>query len=126
MKSIILHYLLLVFLYILGTFGISELLSKFLKIFDTDSLPKGLDNAGKWIGYLERSLVLSFLLIHQYSLIGFILTVKAIYRYGDINGDNSEKMKLSEYFIIGTLASLLLTIFLYQLYLELTGYIDHI
>jgi len=49
-------------------------------------------------------------------LIGFVLTIKAIFRYGDIQGDCNTKMKISEYFIIGTLISVLLTVLVYAIF----------
>lgn len=77
-----------------------------MKQFIDDSLPTGFPSAGKIIGILERSLFWICLYINQAGLIGFILTLKAIYRYGDIQGEDRQKMRLSEYFIIGTLYSL--------------------
>ncbi len=119
MLEILQYSTFLLLLYVLGTWGIGAVLGIFLRRFDSADLPQGLASAGKWIGYLERSLYLSFLLLNQISFVGFILTIKAIYRFGDIQGENTVKMRLSEYFIIGTMASLLATLALYQLYLLL-------
>ncbi|MFQ6678852.1 MAG: hypothetical protein ACE5D0_11155, partial [Fidelibacterota bacterium] len=74
--------------------------------FIDKTLPQGFPSAGKYIGLLERALFWVCLSMNQVSLVGFILTLKAIYRFGDIQGDNNQKMRLSEYFIIGTLYSL--------------------
>ena len=78
--------------------------------FMDDSMPVGFPAAGARIGLLERSLFWICLVLDQGRLIGFILTIKAIYRFGDIHGNNTEKMRLSEYFIIGTMYSLLWTL----------------
>jgi len=76
-------------------------------------------NAGRIIGYLERALILSFLIVDQPTLIGFVLTIKAIYRYGDIQGDCNTKMRISEYFIIGTLASVLMALLTYMIFQQI-------
>lgn len=94
-----------------------------LSFFQPTTLPAGLPRAGMVIGFLERGLILSFLLLNQPSLIGFILTIKAIYRYGDIQGTNSEKFQISEYFIIGTLASVLYTFIIYLITRQVLGLI---
>jgi len=93
-----------------------------LSRFSDPSLPKGYLKSGTYIDIFERLPVFLLLLIKQAPLIGFVITAKAIYRYGDLNGSNEEKMKLSEYFIIGTFASLLwaLTVFIvFQPFLSL-------
>ncbi|WP_342676822.1 DUF3307 domain-containing protein [Methanofollis sp. UBA420] len=58
----------------------------------------GLKNAGTYIGYLERFLILSFILVDQYTAIGFLVGAKAIFRYTD-------KRDISEYILTGTLLS---------------------
>jgi hypothetical protein len=103
-------------LYIITVFVNGWIVKLLLKSFQPDDLPVGMPNAGRMIGYLERALILTFLIIGQPTLIGFVLTVKAIYRYGDIQGDCNTKMKLSEYFIIGTLISVLLTVLIYVVF----------
>lgn len=87
-----------------------------VRSFHTQDLPSGFENAGKYIGVLERFLIFLFLTLNQMSLIGFLLTSKAIYRYGDIQGDNTLKMKLSEYFLIGTLLSVSWVVLIYFAY----------
>lgn len=117
------EYIIALFLlYIVTLFAGSFLVTIVLKPFHPADLPAGMKNAGKLIGFLERSLILSFFLMNQMSLIGFILTIKAVYRYGDIQGDPAQKMKTSEYFIIGTLTSLLFTILFYSLFLVAVNY----
>ena len=70
-----------------------------------DSLDSGdkcnnLDNAGRKIGYLERILVLTFVLINQYVAIGFLITAKSIFRFRD------NKPYLVEYYLLGTFLSM--------------------
>lgn len=88
-----------------------------MKRFIDETLPQGFPSAGKYIGILERLLFWIILTIGQATLIGFLLTIKAIYRFGDIQGENTVKMKLSEYFIVGTLLSLAWTLALWGLWL---------
>ncbi len=69
---------------------------------------KGLDRAGLWIGRLERTLVLTFLLIQQFEAIGFLIASKSILRFGEVNRGDSRKE--SEYILIGTMLSLIVAI----------------
>ncbi|SRX54982.1 DUF3307 domain-containing protein [Aequorivita sp. CIP111184] len=56
-------------------------------------------NAGKVIGVLERILTLTFIIISQYSAVGFLIAAKSILRYR-----NDETLK-TEYVLIGTMLS---------------------
>ena len=73
----------------------------------------GLKKAGLWIGCLERVLVLTFILIHHYEAIGFLLAAKSILRYGELNKSEEKKIKMAdiqkktEYILIGTMLSFL-------------------
>ncbi|KYQ96476.1 hypothetical protein AWY96_24360 [Serratia plymuthica] len=73
---------------------------------DSDSLLR----AGKQIGYLERTLILTFVLIGQIPAIGFLLAAKSIFRFGDLR-QSDDKMR-TEYVLLGTLFSFTLTILL--------------
>lgn len=61
-----------------------------------------LADAGKWIGICERALILTFVLTHQYTAIGFLMTAKSILRFGDKDKDAEKK---TEYILVGTLLS---------------------
>jgi hypothetical protein len=61
-----------------------------------------LADAGKWIGICERALILTFVLTHQYTAIGFLMTAKSILRFGDKDADAERK---TEYILVGTLLS---------------------
>ncbi|WP_339767306.1 DUF3307 domain-containing protein [uncultured Paraglaciecola sp.] len=63
----------------------------------------GLASAGRWIGYLERCLIISFILIGQFAGVGFLLAAKTIFRFGDLTKEKD--MKLTEYMMLGTLLS---------------------
>jgi len=64
-----------------------------------DGLPKG----GRFIGWLERSLVMMLFLMGQPEGIGFLVAAKSILRFGEIK--DSHQRKMSEYIIIGTFMS---------------------
>ena len=64
--------------------------------------------AGQRIGYLERLLILTFVLLNQFAAIGFLIAAKSIFRFGDLT--KSEDKKLTEYVLLGTLTSVVITI----------------
>jgi hypothetical protein len=70
---------------------------------------KGLADAGRWIGMLERILILTFVLIDQFAGIGFLIAAKSILRFGDIK--NKENRKEAEYILLGTMISFIIAIF---------------
>ncbi|EKE84699.1 DUF3307 domain-containing protein [Idiomarina xiamenensis] len=67
-----------------------------------------LDKAGEKIGYLERLLILTFMLLGQFSAIGFLLAAKSVFRFGELK--NERDKKLTEYVMLGTLASFVCTL----------------
>ncbi|MGD9930408.1 MAG: DUF3307 domain-containing protein [Mangrovibacterium sp.] len=68
-----------------------------------------LKDAGKWIGILERVLVLTFVLTSQFQAIGFLIAAKSILRISVKSEANARIM--SEYVLIGTLISFTIAIF---------------
>jgi magnesium-transporting ATPase (P-type) len=64
---------------------------------------KSLDNAGKYIGILERLFVFLFVITGHWEGIGFLLAAKSVFRFGDLK--ESKDRKLTEYILIGTLLS---------------------
>ena len=62
-----------------------------------------LQNAGKYIGMLERLFVFVFILMNQWQAIGFLIAAKSVFRFGDLK--DSDGRKLTEYVLIGTLTS---------------------
>ncbi|WP_010133877.1 DUF3307 domain-containing protein [Ochrovirga pacifica] len=63
----------------------------------------GLQNAGKYIGMLERLFVFTFVVVGQWKAIGFILAAKSIFRFGDLT--KAKDRQLTEYILIGTFLS---------------------
>lgn len=74
-----------------------------------DAEDAGHPGAGALIGILERLIILVMLSQNQYGAIGFVLTAKSIARYNKI----TENPQFSEYFLLGTLLSMLLVIITY-------------
>jgi len=62
-----------------------------------------LQNAGNYIGILERLFVFFFILTGHFEAIGFLLAAKSIFRFGDLK--EAKDRKLTEYVLIGTLLS---------------------
>lgn len=70
---------------------------------DADS--SSLENAGTVIGRLERIIMLTFILLDEYTAVGFVLALKAAYRFKDTD-DHAR----AEYMLMGTFLSLAITI----------------
>lgn len=62
-----------------------------------------LEQAGKYIGILERLFVFGFIALNQWQVIGFLLAAKSVFRFGDLS--KAKDRKLTEYILIGTLLS---------------------
>ncbi len=98
--SINLYYLLLVTAYLVclkpANIFIKEVFSATdIQVSSDNEMP----NAGKVIGVLERILTLTFIIVSQYSAVGFLIAAKSILRYR-----NDETLK-TEYVLIGTMLS---------------------
>lgn len=63
--------------------------------------PEGLPGAGRLIGELERGLIYLLVLVGQPQGVGLLMAAKSILRFGAVKDDRA----LSEYVLIGTLAS---------------------
>lgn len=70
-------------------------------ISTTEEQELGLANAGKWIGICERILILTFVIMGQYTAIGFLMTAKSILRFSE---KENTQLK-TEYVLVGTLVS---------------------
>lgn len=66
---------------------------------DNDSLK----DAGMYIGVLERLLVFVFIVAGHWEAVGFLITAKSVFRFGDLSA--SKERQLTEYVLIGTLIS---------------------
>jgi hypothetical protein len=62
-----------------------------------------LENAGNYVGILERLFVFAFVVSGNWDAIGFLLAAKSVFRFGDLK--ESKDRKLTEYVLIGTLLS---------------------
>jgi hypothetical protein len=80
----------------------------FEKWMPSDASSQGLPNAGKWIGYLERILILTFIFTDNIEGIGFLLAAKSVFRFGELN--KAKDIKITEYVLIGTFASFTIAI----------------
>ncbi|WP_192349879.1 DUF3307 domain-containing protein [Algoriphagus sp. Y33] len=84
----------------------SIILSTLLKKW-SDSIPsqpdQSLQDAGKYIGILERLFVFAFIVTGHWEAVGFLLAAKSVFRFGDLR--KSKERKLTEYILIGTLLS---------------------
>jgi hypothetical protein len=84
-------------------------IAKLLMIYkpgDLETDGKSNINAGRFIGTVERIIMLIFLSTGQYSAIGLVLTAKSIARYDRITKDPA----FAEYYLLGTLLSTLIVI----------------
>lgn len=89
----------------------SDIIRHVLRVFERSEeniVPaESLLHGGKTIGILERVLVALLLFSGQWTAVGFVFTAKGIIRWKNISKDNTE------YFLIGTLLSLLCVIGIY-------------
>lgn len=105
-------YLILVLGYFIILWPSGYVISRFLGNFefenkykkDETGLNSSLKDAGTYIGYFERFLILTFVLTNQFLAIGFLITAKSIFRF------EKSSRGVVEYFLIGTLMSYTITI----------------
>lgn len=69
-------------------------------------------NAGKFVGILERWIILYMLIVQEFSAIGFVLVAKSVARYERI----SKETRFAEYYLLGTLLSTLLVLVIYSIF----------
>jgi hypothetical protein len=100
---------------ICGLIAVTFPAAKFIEVFLAQWPPaksagkiQGLINAGLWIGILERILIYVLILTGHWEGIGFLLTAKSVFRFGDLT--NSKDISLTEYIMVGTLLSFCLAI----------------
>lgn len=79
-----------------GGFAVGLLMQPWAK-----DAPEGLANGGRMIGTLERGLIFVLVMAGQAEGIGLLIAAKSVLRFGAVKDD----LKVSEYVIIGTLAS---------------------
>lgn len=84
----------------------SIIIKNIISIWTPESKNKAdnsLQNAGNYIGILERLFVFCFIITNHFEAIGFLLAAKSIFRFGDLK--EAKDRKLTEYVLIGTLLS---------------------
>ncbi len=80
------------------------LIGKIVQMWSEDiNETKGLENGGRYIGYLERAIIFLLILMGETAVIGFLFAAKSILRFGEIRDPGQRK--LAEYVIIGTFMS---------------------
>lgn len=82
---------------LLGHFFVRLILIRYRRNFSG-----GLKGAGALIGFLERVLTLTFVLLGDYTAIALVFAAKSIARYKKL-----EDQDFAEYYLIGTFASIL-------------------
>lgn len=87
-----------------GGYLIRYLTKSFSSGSTTESLPR-LENAGLYVGWIERFLVITAIVVQSPVLVGLILTGKSIARFPEF-----KEARFAEYFLIGTMLSLSLAI----------------
>lgn len=92
----------ILFITVVSGIVMKELMSGWSKALD-DLNEESLNNAGKYIGMLERIFVFIFVVTGNWEGIGFLLAAKSVFRFGDLK--ESKDRKLTEYILIGTLLS---------------------
>jgi Protein of unknown function (DUF3307). len=83
----------------------------FKKYQPTTSSSESIQGAGEIIGFLERILTAVFFMMGEFTAVGFIIAAKSIARYDKISKD----VAFAEYYLIGTLYSILVTVAAYLL-----------
>ena len=67
---------------------------------------EGLENAGRWIGILERLMILTLVLFNEYESVGLLIAAKGIIRFNE----NNRTEQKTEYLVIGTLISIAIAV----------------
>lgn len=93
----------LVFISFASGIILKVLLSKWSEEISGDKKYQGMSEAGKYIGILERLFIFFFVITGRWEGVGFLLTAKSIFRFGDLTTNKDHK--LTEYILIGTLLS---------------------
>lgn len=115
------HNLLLIFCLLFLTLPVSIILKTIFSKWNIQEITKGnesLKDAGHYIGILERILVFVFIISDHWEAVGFLITAKSVFRFGDLK--ESKHRKLTEYILIGTLISFGIAIFIGILFRNLS------
>ncbi|SFG79676.1 DUF3307 domain-containing protein [Pedobacter insulae] len=99
-----------IWVFVVGALVLTSPTAMVIKMIIAKWLPTGdskkassLQEAGRYIGMLERLLIFLFVCTHHFEAVGFLLAAKSIFRFGDLK--EAHDIKLTEYVLIGTLLS---------------------
>lgn len=108
--------LLIILAILLVTYVSSFIMKMIMSKWDLeeDNSEDSLQNAGMYIGILERLFVFGFIILNQWSAIGLLIAAKSVFRFGDLS--RAKDRKLTEYMLIGSLISFGLSILIGLLY----------
>lgn len=98
-------YLLIIIVYLLVLFVAAVLLEKILRLLDIERVDEKDSNISRYIGIIERALIVTLVSFGHVSSIGIIFTAKSLARYREL-GEN----RFVEYYLLGTLSSLLIAL----------------
>ena len=106
-KSIIFSVLVIAYAFVIdgGAILVRGILNKFQKVALNDVPPLKEQNAGEWIGIIERIITLSFVLTGNITALAFALMAKTIARFKEL-----EDKDFAEYYLIGTLSSVMIAL----------------
>lgn len=91
----------LIFVTIVTSVIMKTIISKWQ--LEEDIKGESLENAGAYIGMLERLFIFAFVIMNYWEGIGFLIAAKSIFRFSDLS--RAKDRKLTEYILIGTLMS---------------------
>lgn len=117
------HLLLITAIVILttpGAMAIRTLITGWTPAYNSTLETDSLQNAGKYIGMLERLFVFAFIVTGYPEGLGFLLAAKSIFRFGDLKA--AQDRKLTEYVLIGTFLSFGIALLTGLLYLKLSEF----
>lgn len=94
-------------LFVLGALVLTSPAAILIRVIIAKWIPakssSSLQDAGKFIGIMERLLIYLFVCTRHFEAVGFLLAAKSIFRFGDLK--EAHDIKLTEYVLIGTLLS---------------------
>lgn len=94
-------------LFLIGALFLTSPAAIFIRMTIAKWVPEkaatSLQDAGKFIGIIERLLIYLFVCTNHFEAVGFLLAAKSIFRFGDLK--DAHDIKLTEYVLIGTLLS---------------------
>lgn len=102
-----------------GGIFLKVLLSRWNVEIKEEDKYRGMEEAGKYIGMLERLFVFFFVVIGQWAGLGFLITAKSIFRFNDLS--RNPDRQFTEYILIGTLMSFGVAISIGLIYKYLFG-----